>query len=149
MPRELIKALGKTRLKRSLDTHSQAEANRRKHAVVAEFFQLIEAARQGRVSQARLDGASISSGSKQDIRSLALDFRSVLHSHDRASSQYEVEREGIYLVAEQIRGPEIGHDPETDRPEYDPVKEEKAGDFLRVALGIEMNRTGFAGGSNF
>ena len=137
VPKELVKALGKTRLKRSLDTHSQAEANRRKHAVVAEFFQLIEAARKGRVSQARLDGSSINSGSKQDIRSLALDFRSILHSHDRGSSQYDLEQEGIYLVAEQIRGPEIGHDPEMDRPEYDPVKEEKAGDFLRVALGIE------------
>lgn len=137
VPRDLVKVIGKTRLKRSLDTHSQAEAVRRKHAVVAEFLHMIEDARAGRVSHTAIEGASVSTASKQDLTSLALDLRSLLQAHDEGTDQHELEREGIYLVAENIRGPEIGHDTETDNPEYDPDKEAKAGNFLRLALGME------------
>ncbi len=63
VPRELVKTIGKTRLKRSLDTHSQAEAERRKHAVVAEFLSMIEAARQGRLPKAAVTGMLISTES--------------------------------------------------------------------------------------
>ena len=58
VPRDLVKVIGKTRLKRSLDTHSQAEATKRKHAVVAEFLHMIEDARAGRVSHTAIEGAS-------------------------------------------------------------------------------------------
>lgn len=137
VPRNLVKVVGKTRLKRSLDTHSAAEAAKRKHAVVAEFLQMIEDARAGRVSHTAIEGASISAASKQDLTSLALDLRSVLQTHDEGTEQHELEKEGVYQVAENIRGQEIGHDTETDNPLYDPEKETKAGDFLRLALGLE------------
>lgn len=136
VPRDLVRVMGKTRLKRSLDTHSQAEAAKRKHAVVAEFLQMIEQARAGRVSQAAIEGAGVNA-SKRDVTTLALDLRGVLQSHDEGTEQHELEREGIYQVAEQIRGREIGHDAETDSPVFDAHKEAKAGDFLRIALGIE------------
>ncbi|MEY9198350.1 DUF6538 domain-containing protein [Sinorhizobium sp. CCBAU 05631] len=137
VPRDLIKVMGKTRLKRSLDTHSHAEAAKRKHAVVAEFLQMIEAARVGRVSHTATEGASVSASTKQDLTSLALDLRSVLQSHDEGTEQHELEKEGIYQVAEQIRGAEIDYDAGTDSPVFDPHKEAKAGDFLRIALGME------------
>lgn len=137
MPRDLVKVIGKTRLKRSLDTHSQAEATKRKHAVVAEFLQRIEEARSGRVSHTAIEGSSVSAFNKQDMTSLALDLRSILQSQEEGTDQYELEKEGIYQVAEQIRGGEIDHDTETDSPVFDAQKEAKAGDFLRIALGME------------
>lgn len=137
VPRELVKSIGKTRLKRALNTHSEAEANRRKHAVVAEFFTLIEEARTGRVSQALVVGSGVTSDGSKDLKALALDLRAVIRSHDEGSDQYDLEKEGVHLIADEIRGPEVGYDEENDAPEYDPVKEKKAGEFLRVALGIE------------
>jgi hypothetical protein len=78
VPRDLVKVIGRTRLKRSLDTHSQVEATKRKHAVVAEFLQRIEEARSGRVSRTAIEGSSVSASNKQDVTSLALDLRSIL-----------------------------------------------------------------------
>jgi hypothetical protein len=83
VPRELVKTVGKTRLKRSLDTHSQAEAERRKHAVVAEFLAMIEAARQGRLPKAAVTGISASSEmSDKELTKLALDLRSNLQAQE-------------------------------------------------------------------
>ena len=43
VPKEAREALGKRRLKKSLQTHSLPEAQRRRWAVVEEFFKAIEA----------------------------------------------------------------------------------------------------------
>lgn len=138
VPRELVKIVGKTRLKRSLDTHSQAEAERRKHAVVAEFLAMIEAARQGRLPKATVTGISASSEmTDKELTSLALDLRSNLQTQDEGTPTFELEKEGIYQVAERIRGQEVATDEETDSPIFDPEREQKAGRFLRVALGKE------------
>lgn len=81
MPRELVKTIGKTRLKRSLETHSQADAERKKHAVVAEFLVMIEAARQGKLPKATVTGiAAAPSMSEKELTSLALDLRSNLQA---------------------------------------------------------------------
>ncbi|MBB4064229.1 tyrosine-type recombinase/integrase [Gellertiella hungarica] len=138
VPRELVKAIGKTRLKRSLETHSQAEAERKKHAVVAEFLAMIQAAREGRLPKATVVGiAAAPSMSDRELTSLALDLRSNLQSQHEGTDDFELEKEGIFQVAERIRGPEIGVDEETDSPVFDPHSEKKAGQFLRVALGKE------------
>ncbi len=138
VPRELVRAIGKTRLKRSLETHSQAEAERRKHSVVAEFLAIIQAAREGRLPKATVTGISAApSMSDRELTSLALDLRSSLQTQEEGSDDFELEKEGIYQVAERIRGAEIGTDEETDSPVYDPQSEKKAGQFLRVALGKE------------
>lgn len=138
VPRELVKAIGKTRLKRSLETHSQAEAERKKHAVVAEFLAMIQAAREGRLPKATVAGiAAAPSMSERELTSLALDLRSNLQSQDEGTDDFELEKEGIFQVAERIRGPEIGIDEETDRPVFDRDREKKAGQFLRVAIGKE------------
>ncbi|WP_157784749.1 tyrosine-type recombinase/integrase [Sinorhizobium fredii] len=138
VPRELMRAIGKTRLKRSLDTHSQAEAERKKHAIVAEFLAMIDAARQGRLPKATVTGiAAAASMSDKELTSLALDLRATLQAQDEVSEEFELEKEGIYQVAERIRGSEIGHDEETDNPIFDPHSEKRAGQFLRVALGKE------------
>lgn len=138
VPRNLVKTVGKTRLKRSLDTHSRAEAERRKHAVIAEFFAMIEAARQGRLSKATVTGLAASAEmSDKELISLALDLRSNLQIQDEDAPAFELEREGIYQIAERIRGQEVATDEETDSPVFDPERERKAGRFLRVALGKE------------
>lgn len=138
VPRDLVKAIGKTRLKRSLDTHSQAEAERKKHAVVAEFFGMIEAAKHGRLPKARVMGiAAAPSLPDKELTSLALDLRESLQTHDEGTDEFELETEGIYQVAEKIRGDEVGYDQDTDTPTFDPKSEAKAGQFLRVALGKE------------
>lgn len=137
VPRELVKVVGKTRLKRALNTHSEAEANRKKHAIVAEFFALIEDARKGRLSKAWVAGSGVTDQSAKDLKDLALDLRAVLRAEDEGSDRYETEKEGVQMIAEQIRGAEVGYDAENDEPEYDPDKERKAGEFLRIALGTE------------
>lgn len=138
MPRDMVKIIGKTRLKRSLETHSQAEAERRKHAVVAEFLAMIEAARAGRLPKVVVTGiAATPSMSSKDLTSLALDLRASLQSQEGNSEATELETEGIYQVAEKIRGKEVAVDEETDSPIFDRQSEEKAGQFLRVALGKE------------
>ncbi|WP_434729834.1 DUF6538 domain-containing protein [Rhizobium binae] len=138
VPRGLVKTVGKTRLKRSLETHSQAEAERRKHAVVAEFFAMIEAARTGRLPKAVVTGvAAAPSMASSELTSLALDLRASLQSQEAGSEAFELETDGIYQVADKIRGQEVGADEETDSPIFDRQSEEKAGQFLRVALGKE------------
>lgn len=137
VPRDLVKVLGKTRLKRSLDTHSEAEAGRRKHAVVAEFLAMIEAARSGKVSVAAVEGANVTGSTRQDLVRKALDLRAILEAHEEGTEEYELEREGIYQVAEHIRGSEVAVDEETDTPVFDPRKASKAASFLKVALGKE------------
>lgn len=138
VPRELVKTIGKTRLKRSLDTHSQAEAERRKHAVVAEFLAMIEAAKQGRLPKAAVTGISASSEmSDKELTNLALDLRSNLQAQEENTPALELETEGIYQIAERIRGQEVATDLETDSPVFDPEREKKAGRFLRIALGKE------------
>lgn len=83
MPRDMVKIIGKTRLKRSLETHSQAEAERRKHAVVAEFLTMIEAARAGRLPKAVVTGLSaVPSMSSRELTNLALDLRTSLQSQE-------------------------------------------------------------------
>jgi hypothetical protein len=134
----MVKIVGKTRLKRSLETHSQAEAERRKHAVVAEFLAMIEAARAGRLPKAVVTGiAAVPSMSSKELTSLALDLRASLQSQEGDSEAVELETEGIYQVADKIRGQEVGVDEDTDSPIFDRQSEEKAGQFLRVALGKE------------
>lgn len=138
VPRELVKIVGKTRLKRSLDTHSQVEAERRKHSVVAEFLAMIEAARSGRLPKASVTGiAAVPDMQDKELTSLALELRSTLLQHEPGSEAFELETEGLYQVAERVRGPEIGIDPESDSPKFDPQAERRAGQFLRVALGKE------------
>ncbi len=138
VPRDMVKIVGKTRLKRSLETHSQAEAERRKHAVVAEFLAMIEAARAGRLPKAVVTGiAAVPSMSSGELTSLALDLRASLQSQEGDGEAVELETEGIYQVADKIRGQEVGVDEETDSPIFDRQSEEKAGQFLRVALGKE------------
>ncbi|MBB3944091.1 integrase [Rhizobium skierniewicense] len=134
----MVKIIGKTRLKRSLETHSQAEAERRKHAIVAEFLVMIEAARAGRLPKALVTGiAAAPSMSSKELTSLALDLRANLQSQEGDSEAVELETEGIYQVADKIRGQEVGVDEETDNPIFDRQSAEKAGQFLRVALGKE------------
>ncbi len=134
----MVKIIGKTRLKRSLETHSQAEAERRKHAVVAEFLVMIEAARAGRLPKAVVTGiAAAPSMSSKELTSLALDLRANLQSQEGDSEAVKLETEGIYQVADKIRGQEVGVDEETDSPIFDRQSAEKAGQFLRVALGKE------------
>lgn len=138
VPRDMVKTVGKTRLKRSLETHSQAEAERRKHAVVAEFLAMIEAARGGRLPKAVVTGiAVVPSMSSKQLTSLALDLRASLQSQEGDCEAVELETDGIYQVADKIRGQEVGVDEETDSPIFDRRSEEKAGQFLRVALGKE------------
>lgn len=138
VPRDMVKIVGKTRLKRSLETHSQAEAERRKHAVVAEFLAMIEAARAGRLPKAVVTGiAAVPSMSSKELTRLALDLRAGVQSQEGNSEAVELETEGIYQVADKIRGKEVGVDEETDSPIFDGQSEEKAGQFLRVALGKE------------
>lgn len=99
---------------------------------------MIETAREGRLPKAIVTGiAAAPSMSEKELTSLALDLRSNLQAQDEGSDEFEFEKVGIYQVAERIRGEEVDVDEETDSPIYDPHREKKAGQFLRVALGKE------------
>jgi len=69
VPDKLRDFVGKTQLSKNLSTTDLAEANRKKHIVIAELKQLIH------LAEKKFDG-TIGSLSKEDqIRELALEFR--------------------------------------------------------------------------
>lgn len=136
VPKEAQKVLGKTRLKRSLQTHSLAEANRLKHAVVGEFMEAIEAAKNGNLKHSNPPPNATEGATKDDLKALALELRSMIQSLP-AGTKREIEVDGVYILADQIRGDPIGEDTDTDEPIYDRNKEIRAGEFVKVALGME------------
>lgn len=135
VPREVQAAIGKTRLKRSLDTHSQAEAERRKHAVIADFLAMIEAAKAGALPEVVVKALPVRKTRK--LTELALELREAVQAHPEGSDERELEILGVEIVADELIGRPIGRDEETDEPIYDPAKEAKAGALVKIALGIE------------
>ncbi|MCE1237091.1 MAG: tyrosine-type recombinase/integrase [Hyphomicrobiales bacterium] len=126
--------IGKTRLKRSLETHSEAEAERRKHAVVADFLAMIETAKAGALPEVAVK--VLPARKTRSLTELALDLRESVQSQDVGTEARDLEEMGVYLIADEIRGTPVDTDEEHDEPIYDPVKETKAGEFVKVALGF-------------
>jgi len=70
VPDKVRDIVGKTQLSKNLSTTDLSEANRKKHIVIAELKQLIHFAEQ------KLDGNFASLSKEDQLRELALEFRS-------------------------------------------------------------------------
>ncbi|WP_348640021.1 tyrosine-type recombinase/integrase [Rhizobium sp. FKL33] len=135
VPRELVSVLGKTRLKRSLETHSQMEAERRKHSVLADFFKLIEDARRGQVEKVKAVLEASKTETRNDPVGLALRIREELVRVPEDSPLKDELLDGVSIIAEDLLGREIDFDPVTEEPVYDPLREAKADLFVKIATG--------------
>ena len=124
VPRDLIEALGGSRLKRPLGTDSLAVANSLKWPVVAEFRAKIEQARIG------------SSG--DPLRREAIEVAE-FRAHARTEAERDMIADGIAERADELRGAPIRSefDPMAGdlAYEYDPERERRADTYADIALG--------------
>ena len=137
VPRDLVKAIGKTRFKRSLNTHNRAEAERQKHAVLAEFFKLIEDARAGRVEKVKAVLAGTAPDARQDPVAAALQLREELAKLPEDSPEREGLADAVSIIVDDLLGNPVGEDELTKELLYDPVREAKAEIFYKIATGQE------------
>ena len=69
VPNKVRNIVGKTQLSKNLSTTDLAEANRKKHIVIAELKQLIH------LAEKKIDGTFAALSKEDQIRELALEFR--------------------------------------------------------------------------
>ncbi len=127
VPRDLQATLGRSKIHRGLGTDSLAEANRLKGAVVTELRTMFAETRKAMAAPAP---------DMQDGVSQGLDLRRWV---DEAEDDDErAHREHVlsdYL--DHIRGREIGTNPRSGEPVFDPDRESRAGLIASVASGRE------------
>ena len=127
VPRSLQKAVGKTKLKRSLKTDSLTVANSLKWKAIAEL---------------RAEMRKASAGSPHDpLLQEALAMREALQAGDESCHGISAE-EAILLRADELRGQPVDTD-EDQEPVYDPDREEAAGFYHAVATGRATPLTAF------
>lgn len=125
VPRPLQARLG-TRLKRPLKTDSLAVANRLKWGVVAEFRAMIDEA----VSGSPTDPLVVE----------AMELASA-RARSRDPEALELLDEGILMRAEELRGDPVQEEEDYGGGPlylYDPDRERRAGEFLKLARGEEI-----------
>lgn len=124
VPRNLHKAVGKTKLKEALRTDSLVTANALKHGVVARLKASLDQHRTGTPTDPLLQEA--------------MALRAALEAAGRRAGPFDnpdvdAIKDAVKLRADQIQGPDIGG--REGEPEYEPIREAQAEAFAGIALG--------------
>ena len=126
VPKALQATIGKTKLKRSLDTDSLAEANRLKWGVVAELRDEIEAAKQ----------PNRPGDKERELLRVAAEYRGLLTRQTTDAYEAQAIREAVELSIEGLLGGRayVDHEGDTSHP---PEREAFAAEFAAAALSMK------------